>query len=673
MKRIITVALFVLSLTAYAAPVATVAYPGKAPGVAIGEVTNAQITLHNDALAATWRIDNGQLMLDTAVDLDAGFSITGGALFSMTLADGTTLTSSDFRVTGNPERVACVANSSAHRLAEQFAGQTVTVPLATADGRLQASWSATLRDASNYVTIRITLTPTNGDLPIATLCLVDVHAKGARVEGSTQGAPVVADKMFVAYEHPISDSRVEGDHVTCTLQRNHTLRKGVSLTQSSVIGVTPPGQLRRGFLYYVERERAHPYRPFLHYNSWYDIAWGNRKFDEAESLAAISAFGKELVEKRGVVIDSFVFDDGWDDNKTLWQFHDGFPNGFEPLQALASQYNSAVGTWLSPFGGYGKAKDQRIAYGQKLGFETNRMGFAMAGPKYYACYRDICVEMMRNYGVNYFKYDGMGAALSNMDDGATEFLGDIEALMRLMAELRGIQPDVYISATTGTWCSPYFLWHADNIWRNGHDMGFTGRGSKRQQWINYRDNETYKNIVHNGPLYPLNALMTQGIAHANYGTAAAMDDDPKEMAAEIRSFFASGTSLQELYITPQKLNDTHWDLLAEGAQWARANADVLVDTHWIGESPRSRVYGWASWSPRKGILALRNPSDKPKEMAIDIGEAFELPKGAATHYRLSAAFDRDSAVPDMVLEQGTPHTFSLAPFEVLVFDAMPVR
>ena len=46
-----------------------------------------------------------------------------------------------------------------------------------------------------------------------------------------------------------------------------------SSTQSFVIGVAPKDQLRRAFLYYLERERAHPYRPYLHYNSWYDTAW----------------------------------------------------------------------------------------------------------------------------------------------------------------------------------------------------------------------------------------------------------------------------------------------------------------------------------------------------------------------------------------------------------------
>ena len=60
-----------------------------------------------------------------------------------------------------------------------------------------------------------------------------------------------------------------------------------------MIGVTRTGQLRRDFLEYVERERAHPYRTFLHYNSWYDIGYFS-KYNESDALAVIEAFGSEL-------------------------------------------------------------------------------------------------------------------------------------------------------------------------------------------------------------------------------------------------------------------------------------------------------------------------------------------------------------------------------------------
>ena len=63
---------------------------------------------------------------------------------------------------------------------------------------------------------------------------------------------------------------------------------------------------------------------------------------------------------------AFLFDDGWDDNKTLWQFHSGFPDGFTKLKKAAESYNAGIGAWLSPFGGYGNAKMLRLEYVESL-------------------------------------------------------------------------------------------------------------------------------------------------------------------------------------------------------------------------------------------------------------------------------------------------------------------
>ena len=151
---------------------------------------------------------------------------------------------------------------------------------------------------------------------------------------------------------------------------------------------------------------------------------------------------------------------------------------------------------------------------------------------------------------------------------------------------------------------------------------------------------------------------------------------PKEsegLTEDIRDFFASGTNCQELYITPSLMSPGHWDALAEAAKWSHDNADVLVDTHWVGGDPAAgEVYGWAAWASRKAILSLRNPSDKPRSITIDIGKAFELPDGAAKKYSLKSSWKEDAGKETIELSAGKTHTFELKPFEVLVFDAMPL-
>jgi hypothetical protein len=330
-----------------------------------------------------------------------------------------------------------------------------------------------------------------------------------------------------------------------------------------------------------------------------------------------------------------------------------------------------MGAWLSPFGGYGRPKEERLKYGRTQGFETNKSGFALAGPKYYARFRDACRQMIEKYGVNYFKFDGIAAA-EYYDHLTPDDLADIAALMRLCEELRAMRPDVYLSLTTGTWPSPYWLWYGDSVWRNGNDSDFCGQGSMRQQWINYRDVATQQFVVRRGPLYPLNALMNQGVMYARLGNAARIGDDLKELTDEFRMFFGDGTQLQELYMTPSMMTPPLWDALAEAAQWSRANADVLVDTHWIGgDAGKSEPYGYASWSPRKGILCVRNPSRRPQTLTLKLAGALELPQGAPAEYTLRSPWRADSVVPAERVTAAADYRIELQPFEVRVLEATP--
>jgi len=272
--------------------------------------------------------------------------------------------------------------------------------------------------------------------------------------------------------------------------------------------------------------------------------------------------------------------------------------------------------------------------------------------------------------VNHFKFDGMATGM--YASGGAQYVLDTEAMRRLMLELRSEDPNLYINLTTGSWPSPFWLRFADSLWRQGGDMGLAGKGTRQQQWLTYRDQEVYRNVVVKGPLYPLNALMTQGVAYSRHGSAG----DPTFTAAgfkeDVRAFFGSGTGLQELYVQPDKLTTNDWGVLAEAAKWSRANADVLVDTHWIGGDPgKLEVYGCASWSPRKGIVMLRNPDDQPHEFALDVGAAFELPAGAPTKHVLRSPWAEDAAKPALPAEAGQPLKLKLQPFEIVILEAMP--
>jgi hypothetical protein len=667
------VILVVLLVACCAQAQSTLSFPGTAPGKARGKVTGSEIVLENEALSFTWDIAENRIAPKHVKNILSAetLSLKDTECFQLVLEDGRTIKSKDLKIVGKPELKNLKPNQDSCRLAERIAGKQVTATLASSDENLEVRWRGILRDGSNYIRQEITLTAKNKPLRVKEIVLWELPAAKAEIKGIVDGSPVVAGNMFFAYETPLSKCRLleeEASRVRCSLPRYAALDPGVSQTHSSVAGVVPQGQLRRGFLYYVERERVHPYRPFLHYNSWYDIGYGPAKIQPGQFIKVVELFGRELTEKRRVRISSFVLDDGWDDPATLWRFHEGFPNGFTPLRPVVEKYESVLGAWLSPFGGYGKAKEERLKYGRQQGFETNKNGFSLAGPRYFGRFRDACIKMIHNYDLNYFKFDGIG--VMNRPTGTVpEFARDMEALLQLMSELRRVKPDVFINTTTGTWSSPYWLWHCDSTWRSGRDWGKHGVGSERQQQVTYRDKETYHNVVKRGPLYPLNSLMTQGVMIANHGLPNATEG----LVADIRDFFASGTNCQELYITPSMMGPKHWDALAKAAKWSHENSDVLVDTHWVGGDPGAgEVYGWASWAPRKGVLALRNPSDEWGEITIDLGEVFELPGDAARKYSLKSPWIEEAVSETIVLTAGRKHTFAMGPFDVLVFEVPAV-
>jgi hypothetical protein len=587
--------------------------------------------------------------------------------FAITILNGGVIKASEMTVAAAPEIKDLAADASSPQRALQLPGKQIELHLEDQAHRVSVTWRGILRDGSNYVRQELTLQANDADVSITSVRLIDLQVSGAQVSGAVKGSPVIVGHMFFGFEHPLSESRVTDHRAVAAISRELPLRVGQSVTYSSVVGVTVPGQLRRAFLQYVERERAHPYRTFLHYNSWYDLGYFN-KYDEPGAVNVVNAFGTELTQKRGTKLDSFLFDDGWDDERTLWSFHSGFPNGFAPVAEAAKKYHTAIGVWLSPWGGYGEPHRQRVALGKQQGFETNEHGFMLSGPKYYARFRDTCLEMIRKYGVNQFKIDGTG----NADQAfpGSEFDSDFAAAIHLIGELRAEKAGLFINLTTGTYPSPFWLRYADSIWRGGDDHSFAGVGTFRQRWITYRDADTYSGIVLSGPLYPLNSLMLHGMIYAKH--AQHLDTDPGgDFADEVHDYFGTGTQLQEMYITPSLLSAENWDTLAEAAKWSRENADVLVDTHWIGGDPSMlEVYGWASWSPRKGILTLRNPSDKPQSFSIDVQKIFELPAGAPQVYRAQSPWKKDAAQPALDLQAGKAYSLHLKPFQVLNLDVL---
>lgn len=481
----------------------------------------------------------------------------------------------------------------------------------------------------------------------------------------------------------------EGATVPEDMVRGSWVRKTKLLPETpwkvnSVIGLFAPGQQRRSFLSYIEREKPVPYRTMVHYNDWYevgirvhDFADPRKRTSEKISMDILNIWKKELYEKRGVKLDAYVLDDGWDDFNSLWDFHVGFPNGFTKLNEVATSMDCGMGTWLGPVGGYGASKRMRIAYWNKTHPNNRIANFELSNPVYFNAFVERCTYMVKNYDMRYFKFDGISTKFHAKGPGALE---DAEGILRVLTALREARPDIYLNTTVGTWASPFWFMYADSIWRQENDFDQIGNmGDARDRWITYRDRLVHEVFVEGAPLFPINALMIHGTIITKNGPPRVMSYDPANCVKEMRTAFTSGSGLQEIYTDTELMNQQDgklWDELAACIDWVRRNTDVLADTHWVGGNPWDKkkkdgdIYGWASWNKSKCTLSLRNSSKHRKTLKGTLREILDVPptlKGSVI-LRSSFADQTRLHIMDRAINVDEPIEITLSPFDIVAME-----
>ena len=566
-----------------------------------------------------------------------------------------------FKLVGTPRIVKAAMTANTSRLSDNIPGVALEAALVSPGG-IRATWRAELRDGSSYFRQTVELASPEKNIALHGVGLADVRVTGARTVGTALGCPVAGSGFFFGVEMPGAQNLVDDEGAQIGFACSLELAPGQPVRFGAVTGVAPEGQLRRAFLCYIERERARASRPFLHYNCWYDLGY---KVDQEKLLDVVARFDAELVKKRGVPVRAFLVDDGWDDPaKGLWvENARTFPKGFAGMKEAFDKFGTHLGIWISPLGGYGGDKE-RNALARRMELIPEDAKMDLSFPRYRQWFEQRCLQLMREGGVNIFKWDRAGNGAS------PHFM----ALLEIAKKLRVQNPDVFINVTAGTWASPFWLNHIDSTWRvNSNDVGWAGKGDDREKWLTFRDGYCHKRFAEASPLYPLNSVMHHGIVHGRAFQGDKVGKSGTNLKNEARSYFANGAMLQELYLTPSMMTADAWDCVADAAKWAHANADVLRDAHWVGGDPlKLEPYGYAAWSPRKGTLMLRNPDDQPRAINLDAAVVFDLPAGAAQSYALSSPYP-DQRIRTLEFAAGVTNSVTLEPYEVLVFDAQPKR
>ncbi|MGY2796164.1 hypothetical protein ACVWV0_000340 [Ewingella americana] len=617
------------------------------------------LLISNGALASEYQLNNDNLAFSfddthSAVVLKdklSGHQLAPIELFFLTLPDEKVIHAADFKIKSVQKKDDAIFIDYEH---QDF---SVNVVLHSLKGKYASIDYSILAKGQPQKVAKITFFPTKG------------QAQAPYVDGAINSSPIIADSFFILPEKPIVNTYAYETTTNLNVEMKTPIGTETPVTFTTYFGTfEESNQLRRSFNQFINAVRARPYQPYLHYNSWMDIGFFTT-YTEQEVLSRMDTYADELIKKRGVKLDGFLLDDGWDDRTGKWLFGPAFSKGFGAVKEKADSLHTSVGLWLSPWGGYNKPRDIRVSHAKENGFETVDGKFALSGPNYFRNFNQQIIKLIKNEHITSFKLDGMGNANSYIP--GSQFASDFDASIELIKNMRQANPDLFINLTTGTDASPSWLFYADSIWRQGDDINVFGKGSPVQQWMTYRDAETYRSIVRKGPLFPINSLMYHGIVsaeHAYFGLEKVQTDS--DFADQVWSYFATGTQLQELYITPSMLNSNKWDSLAAAAKWSRSNSDVLVDTHWVGGDPTAlEVYGWASWSKKKAILGLRNPSDKAQSYYLDLSKSFEIPSGEANQFTLKNVYGSNTSLP---ADYHQPVVVTLKPLETLVVEATPV-
>ena len=410
-----------------------------------------------------------------------------------------------------------------------------------------------------------------------------------------------------------------------------------------VEGLSPDSNVKLWFSRYLDRIRVAPLRPYLLYNTWYDLRAPEmvkdktRGLTEENILRTIASFRKRMFEERGLNLDAFVLDDGWDVYRSDWALRsEQFPRGLEPLAEALKSMGTRLGMWLGPIGGYSH-RDWRVGFMRSQGYETVGDQMCVAGERYKQLLKKRVVDFVGKDGVGYFKWDGIQFSCSEPGHGHLPDIYSRRAVMQSVIDLcqsvRNEYKDIFLNVTSGTWLSPWWLKYANTIWMQGSDYGYANVPSisRRDRAITYRDFVLFDDLCKQEFWFPIANLMTHGVIKGELELLGERDEPLDKFTDDALLYLARGISMWELYISPDLLTDREWDSLAAAIRWAKDRFQTLRLTEMVGGDPGElKPYGYVHFQGKRGIVAARNPFIEEQALKIELLPSFGLDTDASS-------------------------------------------
>lgn len=547
------------------------------------------------------------------------------------------------------------------------------------------------------------------------------------------GQPIYIQGMFFGCEFPVADNQIvdgtghlryySGKSFTRLEADDQLTTDGKYVTWQTVAGAarsTENAVIQADFFEYI-KSIATPSDFRIQYNSWFD---NMMRIDDDNILSSFIEIDKELNNAGVRPLDSYVVDDGWNNynntgivdavrsgttlNQTgFWEFNSKFPKGLTPSSELVHNFGSNFGVWVGPRGGYnfeGTMADILV----KSGKGSKAGSIDVADRVYLENFENMAIQWMRDYGVNYWKWDGFadngqyntwaatdgvpGYANHHMTGGYQHMyhVTDLwEGWIDLMEAVRQAGKDyninkLWISLTCYVNPSPWYLQWANSVWIQCiHDQSDAGSSaSKMDRQLTYREACYYDFLNNHQFQFPFSNIYNHDPIYGVEGTGMNINTATDEQFQNYLYMQSTrGTAFWELYFSDSIMTPGKYEVTAEFLEWAEENYHMLKNSKMFGGDPYSTVrlssvngggtsdaYGFSCFDGTDGLISLRNPAAEAKSVTVHFDRTIGVPENAGTlkyHIEHSHNLTAGTATTG-TMAYGQEYTVTLQPDEVRI-------
>lgn len=581
------------------------------------------------------------------------------------------------------------------------------------------------------------------------------------MEKSILGQPFYAEGMFFGSEFPETDTQiVSGDSDAkvgrsrywtgknfADFERDNQLTKdGKYVSWQTVVGASHSdgsdmNVVQADFFNYINQiSKPSDFR--IQYNSWFD----NMMFiDDQNIIESFLAVDKHLNETGVRPIESYVVDDGWNqyrksanqyltgddlrrngsvdgkdglNHEGFWQFNNKFPDGLTPSSNLVQKLGSDFGVWIGPRGGYNYQGNLAGIIADAGNGSAAGGSIDVADQRYVTKFKDMAVKWMKDYGVNYWKWDGFadsgqygafnsGDGVVGYDENHQHMFGgpngyyhstDLwEKWIDLFDEVWKTAKEeqinkLWISLTCYVNPSPWFLQWSNSVWMQcTADRGERTNGvidDKMNAMLTYRDGAYYDFVKNHDFQFPMANIYNHDPIFGKEGTGITADSmDGEQFRNYLYMMGTRGTAFWELYYSDSIFNDEKYLINADFLKWEEENFDMLRNAKWVGGNPSSTAtlasgtsgaagkqdaYGFAGFNNAgdEGIISMRNPAATAKKISFKLDSGIGCKSDGSYHVVLDHVYtegDKAAAEAPKTVKHGQTIEMTLQPGEVQIW------